>query len=155
MRLREQLDAIPPADQQQLLNQLTLGCGRLAQAARLVLADAPCGRILDTLTAAQAPLAGVAAQLDGSAVPAPPDRGAPSGARTGLRALSWQEFLATQPPADATVLRADLEAMAHQTRELIRAVQADAEAAHVTGHLVAVSAALSDLRARLAAVVEP
>jgi hypothetical protein len=53
------------------------------------------------------------------------------------------------------VLHEDLAALAHQTRELVRAVREDEEAAHLTRHLVAASAALTDLRARLAAAVEP
>ena len=78
MRFRDALDTLPPDDQQLLLNRLTLGWGRLAYAARLALADAPCGTILDTLVAAHGALAGAAAMLgDGS--PAAPARREGSG----------------------------------------------------------------------------
>ena len=155
MRVRETLDAMPPDDQQRLLNQLTVGCGWVLRAAQLGLRDAPCGRILDALRAAQAPLARVAAQLDGRATTLAPERGAPAGARTGLRALGWQDYLATQRPTEATVLGTDLAALAHQTRALVRVVQDDADTAHITSHLHATLAALTDLQRRLAAAVEP
>jgi DNA-binding FrmR family transcriptional regulator len=155
MRVREHLDAMPPADQQHLLNQLTVGCGRVLRTARLVLADAPCGTILDALTAGQPNLVDAAAQLDGTAVAAPPARGDPGGAKAGLRALSWQDFLATQRPAEATVLRTDLAALADQTRALVRAVQDNEDTVHITRQLHATLAALSDLHERLAAAVEP
>ena len=155
MRVREYLEAMPPQDQQALLNQLTVGCGRLARTTRLVLADAPCGSILDALTASQPNLMDVAAQLDGTAVAAPPARGDPGGAEAGLRALSWQDFLATQRPAEATALQTDLAALADQTRVLIRAVQDNEDTAHITRQLHATLAALTDLRARLASAVEP
>ncbi len=49
---------------------------------------------------------------------------------------------------------ADLEALAHQTRELGQAVQADADTDHIRRHLAATIDALSDLRRQLTAVVE-
>ena len=153
--MRETLEAMSPDDQQRLLNWLTVGCGQVARAARLVLTDAPCGRILEMLTAAQAPLAGVAALLDGTAITAPPDRGRPDGEQAGLGVLRWHDFLATRLPAEAAVLTADLEALAHQTRELSRAVRDNADTAHITRHLRATLAALGDLRGRLTAAVEP
>ena len=155
MRVREQLDAMPPEDQQLLLNWLTVGCGRVVRAARLVLTDAPSGAILAMLTAAQAPLAGAVALLDGTTTTAPQDERESGDGRDGLRALRWRDFLATQRPEEATVLRADLEVLAHQTRELSRAVRDDGETAHITRHLRATLAALGDLQGRLAAAVEP
>jgi DNA-binding FrmR family transcriptional regulator len=155
MRVREHLDAMPPEDQRRLLNQLTVGCGRVLRTARLVLTDAPCGTILDTLTAAQASLASVAAQLTGTGVVPAADGRAAGDSRAGLRPLGWQDFLATQRPAETTVLRKDFEALAHQTRELVRAVQDDEDTAHITRHLHATLAALTDLHERLAAAVEP
>ena len=153
--MRETVDAMPPDDQQLLLNWLTVGCGQVARAARLVLTDAPCGRILEMLTAAQAPLAGAVALLDGTPMTTPPDQRDPGDERAGLRALGWRDFLATQRPEEATVLRGDLEAPAHQARELSRAVRDDADTAHITHHLRATLAALGDLRGRLIAAVEP
>ena len=155
MHFRETIDALAPDDQQLLLNQLTLGCGRVAHAARLVLSDAPCGRILAALTAAEGSLAEAAALLTGPASTFIQGPGALGGGGEGMHARSWRDFLATQVPAKAAELTADLETLAHQTRELGRAVLADADTEHVHRHLRATIAALSDLRGWLATAVEP
>ena len=151
---RETLDALPPDDQQRLLNRLTLGCGRMAYAARLALADAQCGDILGSLTAAQTALAGAAALLTGeSAVgTGDPQAAAVGGSQAGRPALGWRDFLATRGPGDAAALVATFEEVAHQTRELGRAVLADADTDHVHRHLTATISALGDLRQRLTAI---
>ena len=155
MQFRETVDALAPDDQHRLLDWLTLGCGRVAHAARLALSDAPCGRILAALTAAEGSLVGAAALLAEPASATAQGHGASGGGGEGLRALSWRDFLATQMLADAEVLTADLEALAHQTREMGRAILADADTAHVQRHLTAAITALSDVRRRLAVMVDP
>ena len=155
MRFRDTIDELTPEDRELLLNRLTLGCGRVAYAARLALADAPGGAVVDMLAAAQAALAGAAGALrDGPPAAALSRNGA--GDEGGeRRTLPWGDLLATRPPAEAAALTADLEALAHQTRELGRAVRADADAAHVGRHLAAILGALTDLRRRIAAAVAP
>ena len=69
--------------------------------------------------------------------------------------MRWGDLLATRLPTEAAVLTGDLAALAHQTRELGRAVLADADTAHVSRHLAAILAALGDLRQRLAAALAP
>ena len=156
MTFRETLDALPPDDQQRLLNRLTLGCGRMAYAARLTLADAQCGDILRSLTTAQTALAGAADLLtDRSAVgTGDPQDVAVGGSQAGWHALGWREFLATRGPRDAAALVATFEEVAQQTRELGRAVLADADADHVHRHLTATSSAIDDLRQRLSAAMD-
>ena len=155
MRFREAVEALAPAEQERLLNRLTLGCGRLAYAARLALADAPCGRVLDQLAAAARALTDVEAALAGRPSTAPDGRPEPAADMAGLRALSWGDLLATRPPGEAAALTADLERMAHQARALGRAVQDDGDAGHVRRHLTALLAPLADLCRRLADAIEP
>ena len=159
MRFREAVDALAPDEQLLVLNRLTVGCGRLAHAARLALTDAQCGRVLDQLAGAERALADTLARLGSGSPPAadsPPAAGDPAGdaGGAGLRVLSWSDLLATRLPAERAALTADLEEVAHQARELGRAVHDDATTDHLRRHLAALTAALADLRRRLAVAVE-
>ena len=154
MRFRQTVDGWSSVDQERLLNGLTLGWGWVAHAARLALADAECGPILAALTAALGSFTGAAALLGDQAAPTAQDGTAGSLAGAGQRDLSWRDLLATRMPAEAAVLTADLEALAHQTRELGQAVQANDGTDHIRRHLAATIDALSDLRRRLTAAVE-
>ena len=156
MRFRDTIDELTPEDRELLLNRLTLGCGRVAYAARLALGDAASGAILDMLAAAHGALAGAEATLGDEPPAAPASWGdGPGGEGAGLRGVRWAELLAARPGAEAAALTADLAALAHQTRELGRAVGADADTGHVRRHLDAILAALTDVCGRLAAAVEP
>jgi len=155
VQFRAALDTLPPQDGELLLNRLTLGCGRVAYATRLALGDAPVGAILDLLAAAHGALAGAEVTL-GDGPPATSARRDGAGsAGAGLRMLRWAALLTTRPAAETAALTADLAALAHQTRELGRAVGADADTGHVRRHLDAILAALTDVCGRLAAAVEP
>ncbi len=143
MRFSDYLTALPAATQTALITDLTLGCGRVTLAARLLEAESPPNRVLGSLTAAYHDLHALHRKLG---MAASSSRGAARWDVTGAHLpAGWQDQLAAQPPA---VLSAWLAAAAARVHDLGTAVGADVE-------LGVIHAMLSDLLRTLATLPDP
>ncbi len=122
MRLSDYLVRLPEADQTALLNELTLGYGRLSLAVRLHRDDPPAATMLGTLAAAYASLHAALAILDPDA--AAVDGPAPRVGRNDALPPDWQALVGGMHREAVGGL---LEMGVEMARDALTATRADAD----------------------------
>ena len=149
MRWSEYTAALSLAKHERLVNHITAGCGYMAVVGRLVRADGELVRVVERLTAAQLALVGARsliilepATADGCGVMLPRNQPVPR--------LSWQSFLAQQPPAYSGLMLASLQEAVRCARAVGQGVLADGEVGDMRDCLDGAVVALARVRSLIA-----
>ena len=136
-----------------LLNDLTLGSGRIGFAVRLLSANAEAQAVLDSVAGAYRALRRARSVLAGEAAhPAVADEPDPASAMS--QHMPWQDFLGLLPQSEGERLLMLLQEAVRHTRQAGLLMLDDAELQPICLHVVGAVAALSQAR-RLIAVGLP
>ena len=146
VQFRAYLDTLSPDERHAVVNLLTLGCGRMALAARRALRDEPCHLVLTALGGVGGPLREALRRIGAAA--GSPD-GQMSGVLDGRHEPRWGAYLASLGPAAEAAIAAELIRVVQQTRALGDAVQADGEVDGIRRDLADVVAAVDSLYQRV------
>ena len=149
MRWTEHVAGVGDEAAASLLNDLTLGSGRISFAVRLLSADAEAQVVLDSVAGAYRALRRARAVLAGEAAhPAVADEPDPVSAMS--QPLPWRDFLSLLDHSEGERLLLLLQEAVHHTRQAGLRVLDDAELEPICLHIVGAVAALAQARRLMA-----
>lgn len=152
MRWSEYRAMLPAAEQEQLVNTLTLAAGYLSGSVRIMEQDAATGEVYRSLLASERILQRVSNILnpaltdvrDGTAPVLP----------TRAQSLSWQTLLRSRPPHEVSALLAALTSATQAGLEAMQGTVADVYIGAIERHLSEATAAIIDARGMILAALE-
>ncbi len=145
MRWTDYLVSLPPADQERLVNYLTLGFGRISYAARLMRDTTALPTVVGELTAAHDLLVASRGILSPRSRPAVDS----TQLAPAVTPLTWEQFFATRPLGEQRRVLGAMEGLVRRARQLGEAAMADADLTVICRQLRLTERSLGLLRERL------